>query len=482
MGGFNFNPILSEIQSHMAAMSPAAQAAVKMANPTLPSPENTAAISAPSVLPAGRLLPQNPGPEPASISMPSNSAPITMPSATPSLVTGPRRGQEMMSDGSPTPIGSVMGDTAERERLLTEQPAVDNIYHDVTNSRLGQAHPFLGKLLGGIGQVGGKIGDTLTTAFPGIGREIPGTTVNHNMLLGETNRNLTQDIGNAQKEAQTASENATAGKTNAEIPEVQAQTSEINQRASANEPIEITPEQAQSLGMPELAGEKVSAPVLAGLSRTAQTNTTKAKTTGEEVSGRQSVADTNAKARETVAQTAAESRQSAEDAQDRTREAVARIRATGGTKATANSPTNNSKSRGEMAETMLEQAPGILQEIDKLDAKIGPGAGRWNNFWVKKGGINDPDYAGLDQDLGLYASALAVAHFGARGGGAQFIQSMKKDFSQAQSPEDLKARILHADKWLEGYEQEGKGNSSTEPPANNAPPAGATVLKWEDVK
>ena len=220
MGGFSFNPVLSEIQSHMAAMSPAAQAAVKMANPSLPSPEATAAVSAPSVLPPGHLLPQNPGPEPGPIGAPANLAPIAMPSSTPSLVMGPKRGQEMMSNGTPAPIGSVTGDTAERSRLLAEKPGVDNIYHDITNSRLGEAHPFLGKLLGGIGEVGGKIGDTLANAFPGIGREIPGTTINHNMLLGEANKNLIQDIGNAQKEAQTASENATAGKTNAETPEV----------------------------------------------------------------------------------------------------------------------------------------------------------------------------------------------------------------------------------------------------------------------
>jgi hypothetical protein len=40
------------------------------------------------------------------------------------------------------------------------------------------------------------------------------------MLLSHANTALGQDLGNAQKQAQTASENATAGKTNAETPEV----------------------------------------------------------------------------------------------------------------------------------------------------------------------------------------------------------------------------------------------------------------------
>src|ERR1035441_3113022 len=93
MGGFNFNPVLSEIQSHMAAMSPSAQAAVKMANPSLPSPEATAAAGAQPVLHPGMLLPHpDSGPPAGNISMDSPSPLISMPSSTPQLVTGPQRG------------------------------------------------------------------------------------------------------------------------------------------------------------------------------------------------------------------------------------------------------------------------------------------------------------------------------------------------------------------------------------------------------
>jgi hypothetical protein len=205
MGSFNFNPILSEIQSHMAAMSPGAQAAVKMANPSLPSPEANAAATAPSVLPPGMLLPHpDAGPPPGNIVMPE-SAPALMPAQQPN-VTAPR--------------GTIEGDTNARGALLGKKPGWENLYSDVTNSRLGQAYPLAGKLLGGAAEVGGFLGNTLANAAPGIGREIPGTTLNHNMLLGQANTALTQDVGNAQKEAQTASENATAQKTEAETPEV----------------------------------------------------------------------------------------------------------------------------------------------------------------------------------------------------------------------------------------------------------------------
>lgn len=464
MGGFSFNPILSEIQSHFSAMSPEAQGAVHMAGmiPPAAGPQS----SAPAAQPApGMLLPHpDAGPPPAPTSAGVQPAPLTMPPQTPQLVTGPKRGQEMMSDGTPVHQGTILGDTAERGRLLDEGPPVDNIYHNITNSGFGQNHPFAGKLLGGAAEVGGKIADTLANAFPGIGREIPGTTVNHNMLLGQATSHLATDVGNAQKEAQTANENATAGKTNAETPEIAPDAESKRALEGA---------QAGELAGANATKESIADKNIEGRENIAQTGAT----------SREQVAQTGADSRESIAQTAAEAKKSAMDAQDRTREAVARIRGTGaGGKGVNGQPTNNSKARGEMSETMLAQAPAILQEIDALNNKIGPGAGRWNNFWVKKGGANDPDYAGLDQDLGLYASALAVAHFGARGGGAHFIDAMKKDFGQAQSPEDLKARILHADKWLEGYEQEGKGQHPDAPGTpSGGPPAGAQVIKWEDV-
>src|SRR5580698_9242962 len=112
MGGFNFNPVLSEIQSHMQAMSPEAQAAVRMANPSLPSAQATAAAQAPSVIPPGMLLPHpDAGPPPGNIAMPS-SPPSLTPSAQPS-VTAPR--------------GTIEGDENERGRLLSTGSGISQI-------------------------------------------------------------------------------------------------------------------------------------------------------------------------------------------------------------------------------------------------------------------------------------------------------------------------------------------------------------------
>jgi hypothetical protein len=113
-------------------------------------------------------------------------------------------------------------------------------------------------------------------------------------------------------------------------------------------------------------------------------------------------------------------------------------------------PTGQSRSMSEMASSVLEQIPAIKKEVKDLQEQIGPGAGRWNEFWVNKGGIDDPKFAALDTDLDLLASAIVRTHFGARGG-QQYREALRKQFGEAQSPDDLISRIDSADKWIKGY-------------------------------
>jgi hypothetical protein len=131
-----------------------------------------------------------------------------------------------------------------------------------------------------------------------------------------------------------------------------------------------------------------------------------------------------------------------------------------------NTPTSTTRAMGEMAASVIPQAENVVKEIQALQDKLGPAAGRWNDLWVNKAGMKDPDFAGLDQDLDLLSSALVRTHFGARGGQA-YQAEMKKNFSEAQSPEDLISRIQHSDSWLDGYAHAaGKvpGESTTPPP------------------
>ena len=126
-------------------------------------------------------------------------------------------------------------------------------------------------------------------------------------------------------------------------------------------------------------------------------------------------------------------------------------------------------SRGQVAQTILPQIPIIQKEVSDLSDKLGPGEGRWNDFWVNKGGVNDPAFAGLNQDLQLYATALGMAHFGASMPEG-FVNDMMRDFGTAQSPEDLQARINHAENWISGYASRiGGGNKNPQGPASNPP-------------
>ncbi len=115
-----------------------------------------------------------------------------------------------------------------------------------------------------------------------------------------------------------------------------------------------------------------------------------------------------------------------------------------------NTPTAQMQARGEMAKTVSVMVPKIVSQVDALANKIGPASGRWNEAWVNKAGMDDPQFAKLDQDLKMFATGVVVTHFGMRGG-QDIRKALEKDFGEAQSPEDLKARLLGVDDWLQGY-------------------------------
>lgn len=189
------NPVLNEIMG----LSPQAKTALGMAGHTMPGdgPPQIPAAPAPHVLVQGS--PQAKVAEQARYQQslaPPDVAPIHMPDAG-----VPKLGAPMIPTVTPPQGGTIAGDTINRQQLLQGGPPVDSIYHNITNSNFGQNHPFLGKLLGVAGEVGGKIGDTAANAVPGIGQEIPGTTPNHNLLLARSNSALAGDYGNAKNEA-----------------------------------------------------------------------------------------------------------------------------------------------------------------------------------------------------------------------------------------------------------------------------------------
>ena len=216
------NPYLTEIQAHLQAMTPGAQAAVKMANPALANPQ-------PATPAPGMLLPP-----PGAM---GSSPMIAVPQSAPRLVTGPDQGQTVMSNGDSVPRGGVLGEKAEQGRLLREGSGISQISGNIQNSRLGEAHPLLGKVLGGLAQGAATIGDVgLSAVAPEVAVNLPGTSYHHQALVNQEDKQVNAANENAKDEAQTANLNlqpqlkAAQGELNQEKQnEVESQHQAVNQ-------------------------------------------------------------------------------------------------------------------------------------------------------------------------------------------------------------------------------------------------------------
>lgn len=130
-----------------------------------------------------------------------------------------------------------------------------------------------------------------------------------------------------------------------------------------------------------------------------------------------------------------------------------------------NTPTTQTRAQAETAGPVAQRGRDIKTQIDTLASSLGPAVGRWNQFMVNKGGVDYPEFAKLDTNLDLLASAITRTHFGARGG-QEYRKELRKHLGEAQSPEDLKARIDGANEWLDVY---SKGGKRTNPAGTPAP-------------
>lgn len=113
-------------------------------------------------------------------------------------------------------------------------------------------------------------------------------------------------------------------------------------------------------------------------------------------------------------------------------------------------PTARTKDRMAISQDIQKMEPGIIDMIDNLADEVGPYAGRWNDLYVNKGGFNDPNWVGLDQSLHMYALAVMNAHLG-RSGSTVILQDIEKRLGEAQTPEDLKARVETTEGWIDQY-------------------------------
>lgn len=105
------------------------------------------------------------------------------------------------------------------------------------------------------------------------------------------------------------------------------------------------------------------------------------------------------------------------------------------------------------AGTMLQHMPTINKEIDQAAAsdKLGPGAGRWNEFMTGNVGRSDPQFTKLRTDISLLQTRLMQAHVGLSGSD-KMMEHFKNLIDQGyQSPENMKAAMETIQSYLETY-------------------------------
>lgn len=139
-----------------------------------------------------------------------------------------------------------------------------------------------------------------------------------------------------------------------------------------------------------------------------------------------------------------------------------------------NTPTTNQRTAAGRADTVLAMVPEVESRIDALSPKIGPIAGRWNEFMQGKVGSDDPDFAALRSDLLMMSSAVALAHAQGR-----LPENLREEFDHAinaphQTPQNLKATIQTMVPWLQKVKDQGGRPGAESAPAANEP----KVLKF----
>ena len=340
--------------------------------------------------------------------------------------------------------------------------------------------------------MGGKIGDTLANAAPGIGREIPGTSVNHNMLLSQANTALGLDVGNAQKQAQTASENATAQHTAAETPEIApnaestrglqgAQKANFESETNFREnPLEVW---KALTGMVGPNGEPVEYEQRSGQTRLGNVTGVQLMKQPKPNSPEQQYIDEYQKMHKGASIAQAE-RQYTLDTQRPPQIAPIMMmvpNGNGGSTATVvrpgsniapgaqtaaglnsvNTPTMTQRTAAGRAQTVIDMAPEVLARIDATASQMGPVSGRWNEFMQGKVGAPNQAMSELRSDLLMMSSAVALAHAQGR-----LPENLREEFDRAinapkQTPANLKGTIQTMLPWLQKVQEQGHSAAAT---------------------
>ena len=122
------------------------------------------------------------------------------------------------------------------------------------------------------------------------------------------------------------------------------------------------------------------------------------------------------------------------------------------------------------AQVVLNETPRLLQETDAIANDLGPGAGRWNDFWQGKVGAGDPAFAHYKDEVAFVSTAVTLAHARGRMSNELFEHFQQMFDAGKQDADNMKEALTVAKEWLTGYANMGEPGASATGGGNaNAP-------------
>lgn len=238
------NPVLAEIHSHVASMSPGAQAAIHSVLPSGGAPPSVMGANPPN------KIPPMPVPGNSQHAAPIGGGPTTNPDPQGSLRPGgttppapilpPGSPQHA---GAPPMRGTTQGDQNHLNDLLSQGSGISQIHSKIEGALPN--HPLLGKILGWGAQIPAMLGDAAVSAVaPELTANLPGTQYHHNQLVRQDQRQIGQDTENSLKGAQTGEQQALTGKTQEETAEMPGKTASEEALQGAQTQKDLTPPEA----------------------------------------------------------------------------------------------------------------------------------------------------------------------------------------------------------------------------------------------
>ena len=201
-----------------------------------------------------------------------------------------------------------------------------------------------------------------------------------------------------------------------------------------------------------------------------QTGETQENVAGTKTQSAEKIAGEHNKTAEQIAKEKNESAERIAKGHDLAHTEAARIRA-----ASADNPnklTNTMKTMKQQAQATLPGIDRALDETEKVANLLGPGEGRWNDFWTGKVGSGEPVYKHYKDEIGMVQSAVTLAHARGRMSNELFEHFEKMFDAGKQNAENMIQALNVAHEWLSDYATMGDGPGGGAYPAKPKPAGG----------